>query len=162
MKLLNIGAPFYGLIGGDKQRGMFEWEALSKSFEVQNLLVTQGHIDKGLLEAHKDLGPVSALTGHSGKHFRPATIYDFDRAAQEKYAGMLNSARYDVIFIRHLAASRLARLTTNVVPDAKIIVDADMLSSRITSQAWRQNRSISNRFFFVRVIQDEMLRKKNV
>lgn len=146
-RLLNIGAPYVGMRGGDKQRAWFQREALGRRYHVDELWTgTRTDLDAALAQHTSDEN-VETLEGYPGKSFRPNSILEFSPEACARFEALLRENRYDVIFIRYLGPSRLAAVASRVLPEAKIVVDADMLVSRIAKQAWKLHRSLANRYF---------------
>ena len=145
---LLVGTPFHGLTGGNMQRAAFEWRALCQKYTVDHLLVGDTATLEKEVPKHKAIGSTTGLSTTRGHFLRPETIYDFAASDIQRFRAFLQTNQYQVAFFRYLNASRLTQHIKECLPDAKIVVDADMLLSRIAEQAWQQNRSFSNRFFF--------------
>ena len=62
-KLLNIGAPYIGLNGGDKERARFQLDALRAAYAVHNLLVARPEELSATMPAHEAAGPALGIPG---------------------------------------------------------------------------------------------------
>lgn len=146
-KLLNIGAPYIGLNGGDKERARFQLDALRGAYAVHNLLVARPAELAATLPAHEAAGPALGIPGAPGRGLRPASIYEPEASALPALLAKLEAERYPVAFFRYLGPTRLVAHVRRALPEARIVIDADMILSRIAQQAWRQDRRVGNRFF---------------
>lgn len=148
-KLLYIDLPFIGERGGDKNRSKFIWNAITNEFEI-DLLLIRTYKDKNKdINAHDGCKDQYFIeTKKSGK-LSPESIFSFPKKEIKKFKGILRNGNYDIIFIRFASPSRLADIAGNVLPKTKIIIDIDMLFSRLSELSWKTNPTLKNRFFFI-------------
>jgi hypothetical protein len=76
-------------------------------------------------------------------------VAEVDQGDVARFRAILQENDYQCVFFRYLVGAELIDTVSDALPEAAIIVDADMLSSRIAAQAWRQNRSIRNRYYLI-------------
>ncbi len=139
-RLLYIDTPFMSGFGGDKNRSRFLHRSLCEKYDTDVLLITcspQDYPDYKTV-CPSDSGP-----------FEPDSVYNFSLDATNSYKTLLRNGRYDIVFIRFCSPAKLADIASQVLPGVKIVVDVDMLLSRISALSWQMNKSIKNRFYFL-------------
>ncbi len=139
-KLLYIDTPFMKGFGGDKNRSRFLYRSLCEKYETDVLLIT-GSPD--------DYPDDHTIFPSQGGPFEPESVYSFSLDATNSYKNLLRGGKYDIVFIRFCSPAKLADIATQVLPGVKIVVDVDMLLSRISALSWQMNMSIKNRFYFL-------------
>lgn len=144
--LLNIGARFTGLTGGDKQRARFEDATLRRVYDVKNV-----YIEKS--PGHHDAAVGPSVDDEPTLYYRPPawpvprTVALYAEREVAALRSILTKRVPDVLFVRYIAGTPLVPRVLDLLPQTKIVIDADMLVSRIAQQAWRQNRSFRNRYY---------------
>lgn len=146
-RILNIGLPFQGKLGGDTHRARMELRALEKPYQVSNLLLTSDSDGNSNKSPAYDNDAVETIPFKPGRGFDPASVCVFDENDLIRFRELLRKNAYDIVFFRYITGTRLIAEVEKTLPNARIIIDADMLSSRIAAQAWKFKRSIRNRFF---------------
>ncbi len=147
-KLLYVDVPFYGIHGGDKNRSNFLWSILKENFDTDLLLLTD---DKENIQVndHQCENKTYFLEALSEKSRTADAIYDFSKKEMNEFSHILRTNQYDIIFFRFISPGLLAIQAAKVSPDTQIIVDVDMLFSRIAAMNWADNPSIiKNRYFY--------------
>jgi glycosyltransferase involved in cell wall biosynthesis len=139
-KLLFIAHDFSKQLNGADIRSAGVYAMLAQSFKIDFLALKEKSKGKEQLENY--------IEYRSGSWFKAHSQFSFEKKQQQKFKKFLKDKQYEVIFIRFLAASKLADLAYKVLPKAKIVMDVDMLSSRIVKQSWQIQKSIKNRFSF--------------
>ena len=137
-KLLYIDTPFLEGFGGDKNRSRFIYKSLKTKYDTDALLITRGKEKTGGFKTIQPATPVFS---------KPQSVYCFDDFEVEKFRQMLIAGSYDIIFIRFCSPAVLADIASDILPSAKIVVDVDMLLSRISILSWKMSRTIKNRFY---------------
>ena len=159
-KLLYIDLPFIGERGGDKNRSKFIWNAITKEFEI-DLLLIRTYKDKNKdINAHDGFKDQYFIETKKSGILSPESIFSFPKKEIEKFKGILRKGNYDTIFIRFASPSRLADIAEKVLPKAKIIIDIDMLFSRLSELSWKTNPTLKNRFFLIENIRLKKYEKK--
>lgn len=143
--LVNIGAPFVGLSGGDKNRARFLDGVLQQSFDVHHVFIED--VDSRFTTSYglHEEQPTLHYTMSQSPWAR--TIAVFPRSEIERFREYLARVKPDVLFIRHVTATSLLPAVGDLIHSAKVVVDVDFLTSRIAQQAWERNRSLRNRYF---------------
>lgn len=147
-RLLDIGFPFVGHRGGDASRALMEDRVLKTRFQVDHLLLLQAHQDKANITSKHGGDSAAVLRCRPGCGLRPAAVCQFEKEELGHFRALLRDRQYRAVFFRYICGTGLVNEVKRVRPNMRIIIDADMLSSRIAAQAWEQNRSMGNRFFF--------------
>ncbi|MFI4911100.1 MAG: glycosyltransferase family 4 protein [Sedimentisphaeraceae bacterium JB056] len=139
-KLLYIDTPFFEGFGGDKNRSRFLYESLKEKYEVDVLLITDR---PSQYAGYRTIKPSPAV------FHKPQSVYNFSKESIDNFERTLLTGKYDVVFIRFCSPAALADVASYILPEAKIVVDVDMLLSRISALSWQMNRTIKNRFYFL-------------
>lgn len=158
-KLLYIDTPFLGFKGGDKNRSNFLYESLSTSFELDTLLVCDKKYEKEEIFRHKTDNELFTIKASSSNFFTSNAVFGFSKQELEKFIDIISKNSYDVIFFRFCSASKLAYKIEEVLPFCKVIVDVDMLFSRINNEAWKSNKTFKNRYYFFESIKSHFFEK---
>lgn len=146
MKLLYVDVPFNGYLGGDKNRSRFLWNKLSENYDCDILLLTDDIKEESKYSGYSKIFTISKSRGSL---LHPESVYSFSKDQIEKYKNILRENNYSVVIFRFASTSELAIITHNFFNKIKVIVDIDMLLSRISRQSWECNKSIKNRFYFL-------------
>ncbi len=146
-KILYIDVPFYGIHGGDKNRSNFLWRILKENFEADLLLLQDSKSTNSVNDHHCENNTYFLEVEHE-RFSKSDAIYEFSKSELSRYATILRSNRYDLIFIRFISPGLLAIEASKVLSDAQIVVDVDMLFSRIAAMNWEDNPSFKNKYFF--------------
>ena len=154
-KTLYVDIPFDLEIGGDMNRSRFLWNALKEHYEASRLLVVNGNRKekgkKSITPQDKtitSLSKVNRLTSQSILKFSPEEL--------SKFKEILLQGRYDKLVFRMCSMANLAEFAAKVLPEADIIIDVDMLFSRLVNLAWNLNRSLKNRYYLIEKVKLEL------
>ncbi|MFO7895652.1 MAG: glycosyltransferase [Candidatus Cloacimonadales bacterium] len=148
-KLLYIDRPFQGEKGGDKNRSKFIWKALIENFEVDLLLLQDYLAPDYQYQEHVGQHNFYELSTTKPLFNRPEAIMNFSEAATNRFRQILKENNYEIIFIRFAAPALLADIAAEILPNAKIVFDIDMLMSRLTKLSWQNNPTFKNRYFYI-------------
>ena len=144
-KILYLDVPFENESGGDKNRSRFLFHALRDKFEVDLILLgREGSSPRPAWTNHK---PLAMFTPQTAPFPRPSAAPAFaatDRAAFEK---IIHEKNFDAVICRFTAGWELLRLVEKAAPKTAVIVDEDMLSSRLVALSWAANPSFKRRWF---------------
>jgi glycosyltransferase involved in cell wall biosynthesis len=143
VKILYIDKPFENEKGGDMNRSRFIWKSVSEKFSCKNIKLI-----KDIDPITKNLDPDSFLLYKQSSFFSSEALYQFSKKEQNKFKEFLIKENFDIIIIRFLAPYKLAKIAKKTLPNIKIIIDVDMILSRIAIQAWEQHPCFKNRYFF--------------
>ena len=145
LRILYLDVPFENELGGDKNRSRFLFHALCEKFDVD--LVLLGHAGTPLRPAWTNFKPLAVFAPQPAPFPRPSAAPAFAASDREKFASLLREHKYDAIFCRFTAGWELLRLAAQVAPETAVVVDVDMLSSRLVAQSWAANSSFKRRWF---------------
>lgn len=144
-KVLYIDIPFAKERGGDKNRSRFLWDILSKNCEA-DLLILEKNGKKAA--DHSGFKNIFTLPFSTGAGLFPESIYSFSENEESVFAQILKNGRYHAVVIRFLSPSLLGKMVEKYSQGTRVIIDVDMLFSRIADLSWEKNRSLKNRFYF--------------
>jgi glycosyltransferase involved in cell wall biosynthesis len=146
-RLLYIDVPFEAESGGDKNRSRFLWQALRDAFDVDLLLIQPGDAPDGPDAARRQIAPVLTLAPQPGPWYHSASVPTFDTEAQSAFNRLLSEKNYDLVLTRFHSPWELACLADAHPSRPAVVVDLDMMSSRLVSLTWQQKKSFRNRWF---------------
>ncbi|MDD4666638.1 MAG: glycosyltransferase family 4 protein [Candidatus Cloacimonetes bacterium] len=149
MKLLYIDVPFATIAGGDTNRSSFIWSVLAQNYDADLLLVKPDLYRMKQIPAHDNYRKLFTLGSLKPSPLYPQAIYSFHRRHMDKFREILLKEQYDVIVCRFLSTYHLAVLASEVLPKVKILIDVDMLFSRIAELSWQREKTIRNRYHFL-------------
>lgn len=146
-KILYIDVPFYGIHGGDKNRSNFLWKILKENFDADLILLTEENSTATINDHHCENNTyfIEVLPDKARKS---DAIYEFSKNELGKFSNILRSNQYDIVFVRFISPGYLAIEAAKVIPEAQIIVDVDMLFSRIAAMNWADNPTLRNKYFY--------------
>jgi len=160
MKLLYVDVPFEGLQGGDKNRSKAIWRFLVEEFEADLLLIKGPQYITKKVENHHSYRKLFTLGCIKPLPYDSESIYHFHPRQLEKFRNILIREQYDIVVFRFLSPYRLATLVSKTVPHCKVVLDVDMLFSRVAELTWHQNHDISNRYSLFEMIKLKRFEKK--
>ncbi len=144
--VLIIGFPFMGRLGGDSARATLEHRAIGKKHNIEHLLLISAREDiASVISAHGD-DEVHVLKCRPNRGLSPAIVCTFDKKEINKFHDLLRDRAYTLILFRYLGGTGLVSDVERILPHSQIVIDADMLASRIAQQAWKQARTFGNRY----------------
>ncbi|NOR58830.1 MAG: glycosyltransferase, partial [Sulfurimonas sp.] len=82
----------------------------------------------------------------------PQAIAEFSQESLEMFVEFI--IKYDIqeLFIRTIAFSSLGVFAKGAVPSLNVIIDADLVLSRLMQQAWQKKRSLKSRYYLFEYI----------
>lgn len=159
-KLLYVDVPFQGLRGGDKNRSSFIWTNLSKAFQADLLLIKTPEYAYKAVPRHSSYGSLCSLSTASALPHLPEAIYQFNSAQRKKFSDFLRLGQYELIVFRFLSGYHLACLAASILPKCQIVIDVDMLFSRISELYWQQKPRLSNRYHLLEMLKLKAFEKQ--
>lgn len=158
-RILYLDVPFEHESGGDKNRSRFLWSALNETFDVECLLIA-GSPSPGARSRFTTIVPVRELRPQPAPWYQSDSIFRFAPAERDEFRQLLTKRRYDGVFLRFHSAWELAELVFAHPTRPAVIVDLDMLSSRLVGLRWQQEPVLRNRWFlFERIKLDRFERR---
>ncbi len=144
LRVLYLDTPFENVSGGDKNRSRFLWWALGERFEVS--LVLLGTAGKTPPPASQ-FPPLAILPTQPPPFPRPGAAPAFAAADQDRFVQIVRDGNFDVVFGRFTVGYELLDRVARELPDLTIVVDVDMVSSRLVALTWAAHRSFKKRWF---------------
>ena len=158
-RLLYLDVPFEHESGGDKNRSRFLWQTLGGAFRTDCLLIAPEQSASGKPQ-FTDVRPVLRLTPQRGPWHQSESVFAFGPAELAAFNQLLSNHAYDAIFTRFHSPWALACAAAAHPLRPAVIVDLDMVSSRLVGLTWKQAPSLKNRWFLFERIKLERLEKK--
>jgi len=144
--ILYIDRPFATQAGGDKNRSRFLWKTLTPRYKCDLLLLSS---ETEAQENYPEAQEIHFLPYHQGKGLHPEALYRFDQKTLQDFKDLLLTRRYDAIVLRFAAPAALAEIAQQVLPHVKILMDIDMVFSRLSELAWKQSPQLKNRYYWI-------------
>ena len=159
-KILYVDTPFQGIMGGDKNRSQYLWELLSSQYDADLLLVKTGDYLTRPMPPHSGFRKSFSLTTKPAALHQARAIHHFHRTQIQKFEKVLLSEQYEIVVFRFLSCFKLAEIAGELLPQAEIAIDVDMLFSRISELAWSQDPGIHNRYHLLEMLKLKAFEKK--
>lgn len=145
LRLLYLDVPFENESGGDKNRSRFLWQALQERCDVDLVLMQQGRENgRAAFTRYK---PVAAFPSLKPSFPRSASTPAFSRRSHDQLHELVRSGGYDMVFSRFCTGWELCDSVSRHWPQLSVVVDVDMLSSRLVALSWAANPSFRRRWF---------------
>lgn len=141
---LYLDEPFARGAGGDKNRSRFLWQALSARYPVEwaEICARQERtLDDGGVRA------ALSLQVRPARFWASQAVHRFDRPERARFRQHLRTAAPRFLFARFYSAWELHCIADAAPQRVPVVVDVDMLSSRLAELAWRNNPTFRNRYF---------------
>lgn len=149
-RLLYIDVPFEHESGGDKNRSRFLWNTLREAFETDLLLASKSQAIVGR-PLFTDWKPVLRLPPIPPPWHLSKSVFAFGPLELDAYRELLAERRYDAVFARFHSPWMLACAAAEHPSKPRVIIDLDMVSSRLVvqiAQAWRAEGWFKNRWIY--------------
>ena len=144
-RLLYLDVPFEHESGGDKNRSRFLFHTLRENFDLDLVLVGAESASAGT--AWTKFPPLAMFAPLPAPFPRPASTPSFAPADREKFISLVRQKEYAAVFCRFTIGWELLALLREAAPETAVVVDVDMVSSRLVALMWNSNRSVKERWF---------------
>jgi len=144
-RILYLDVPFENESGGDKNRSRFLFHALRDNFDVDLLLI--GRVGASAKPAWTNFKPLALFAPLPAPFPRPSSTPSFTPADREKFVSLLREKKYAAVFCRFTIGWELLELVRAAAPETVVVVDVDMVSSRLVALTWAANPSFKKRWF---------------
>ena len=145
LRVLYVDTPFENVSGGDKNRSRFLWWALGENFDTSLVLIgREAPSGKPLWSQFK---PLAILPPSPPPFPRPGAAPAFQPADCDRFLKLVIDGKYDVVFCRFTVGWELLAQLARKSPSTAVVVDVDMVSSRLVGLTWAADRSLKKRWF---------------
>ena len=144
-RILYLDTPFENEAGGDKNRSRFLFQALRENFDVDLLMI--GREGAPARPAWTNFPPLAMFAPQPAPFPRPASTPAFAPADREKFVSLLREKKYAAVFCRFTIGWELLELVPPAAPETAVVVDVDMVSSRLVALTWAARPSFKKRWF---------------
>lgn len=145
LRVLYLDVPFENEPGGDKNRSRFLWHALRERCDVNVALMRQSSSKELLVNPSNP--PVAVLPTCRPPFPRSASILAFAPESHDQFLALIQRGHYDLLFSRFCTGWELCWRAAQKFPELGVVVDVDMLSSRLAALSWAANPCFSRRWF---------------
>lgn len=159
-KLLYIDVPFAGIAGGDTNRSSAIWSVLSRHYAADLLLIKPEADKTQALPQHSGQSKLFTLGSLKAPAYFPQAIHHFHKQHITKFRQILKQRQYDIVVLRFLSTFPLAEIVANELPEARIVIDVDMLFSRIAELSWNRDKSLHNRYHYLELQKLRMFERR--
>jgi len=144
--VLYIDRAFKNEIGGDKNRSRYLYKTLQKDTNIYTCTI------KDSLESIEDNSSLELPISQKTNILLPEAIAEFSEESMDQFVSFIKQYEITELFFRTIAFSLLAIYTKKKIPTLNIIIDADLILSRLMKQAWQKNRSFNTRYYFIQML----------
>ncbi|MFT5662425.1 MAG: glycosyltransferase involved in cell wall biosynthesis, partial [Sulfurimonas sp.] len=147
--LLYVDREFKNSLGGDKNRSRYLYKSLQKSRIVYTCIV------KDFEDSSEAINATSSLELVSSKKINilcPQAILYFSRECKNLFVAYIQEHNIQTLFFRTIAFSSLALYAKEKIPTLKIIIDVDLILSRLMKQSWEKNKSFQSRYYYIQML----------
>lgn len=148
LRVLYLDVPFENATGGDKNRSRFLWGALRDGFQAELGLIHPDGIPPAST-ALPGIQPIFQLGARRGPWWESDSIFAFSASDLAAFNQHLTDHPYDAVVTRFHSPWILARAAARHPTRPCVVMDLDMLSSRLVGLTWSQAPSLRNRWFFL-------------
>ena len=159
LRCLYVDVPFENESGGDKNRSRFLWQALRAAFDTDLVLVQREAANAGR-PAFSRFPPALTLTPVRGPWHHSDSVFGFDQTALAAFDAVLERNRFDVVVGRFHSPWNLLRRAAAQPAGPAVVMDLDMVSSRLVALTWQQQPSFKNRWFLFEKLKLERLERQ--
>ncbi|QOR61955.1 glycosyltransferase [Sulfurovum sp. ST-21] len=152
--LLYIDRAFVDAIGGDKNRSRYLYRTLQKYTNVYTCIIKEAS------ECKEENASLELPVAQKGSRLLPDAIAGFSEESKERFVSFIRKHGISVLFFRTIAFSPLALYAQKKIPGLDIIIDADLILSRLMDQAWKKNRSFAGRYYLIEKMKLSLFEKK--
>jgi glycosyltransferase involved in cell wall biosynthesis len=145
LRVLYLDTPFENVSGGDKNRSRFLWWALGEHFDTRLLLIARA--EASAPPVWHQFQPLAILPPQAPPFPRPSAAPAFHSADREQFLQLVRRENFDVVFCRFTVGWELLTALAQACPNTRIVVDVDMVSSRLVGLTWAAQRSFKKRWF---------------
>ena len=128
-----------------RARIRFLFQALRENFDVDLLLI--GREGASVKAAWTNFKPLAMFTPQPAPFPRPASTPSFAPADRERFILLIREKKYAAVFCRFTIGWDLLKLVQQTAPETAVVVDVDMVSSRLVALTWAANPSFKKRWF---------------
>ncbi len=143
-KVLFVDEPFSETEGLRALRSRFLWNVVSTTFDADLLLLKSSIYQEKPVSAHSGYDKLYSLSLDSAKTIVPESFHKLGSGQSERFAGILDSKRYELVILAGLACLPLSRIVHKVLPRCPVILDVDSLYLSSLEKAWTENRNLEN------------------
>jgi len=143
-KILFIDEPFadnYSLRGS---RSRFLWSIVSAHYDADLLLLKSAVYKEIPVPEHTGFDKQYSLSLESEKVLSPDSYHKLAKGQNERFIGILDSKRYELVVLAVLACLPLAHTIGKTLAQCTIILDIDSNYLPVLESAWQANKKPEN------------------
>ncbi len=147
-KILYIDREFKNSLGGDKNRSRYIYDVLEKnSTKIFTCIIKDNY------ETINPHSSFELIASKKRSKFDPDAILKFSNLSKNILVTYIQIHEIKTLVVRTIAYSELAIYAKKKIPGLNIIIDVDLILSRLMRQSWEKNRSIKSRYYYIQMLQ---------
>jgi len=151
--ILYIDRAFKNEIGGDKNRSRYLYQTLKKDTNIHLCTIRDS------LEYREDDSSLELAIAKKETLSLPEAIAEFSQETMDEFVSFIKEYEITELFFRTIAFSLLAIYAKKKIPTLNIIIDADLILSRLMDQAWKKNKSFNARYYLIQTLKLSLYEK---
>jgi glycosyltransferase involved in cell wall biosynthesis len=143
LRVLYLDTPFENLPGGDKNRSRFLWWALGEHFDTRLALIAPETADAP--PVWHQFRPLAVFPPRRPPFPRPDAAPGFCYADHRQLLELVRREKFDLVFCRFTVGWELLAALIRALPNLRIVMDVDLVSSRLVGLTWAAHRAFNRR-----------------
>mgnify|MGYP000844259519 FL=1 len=143
-KVLFIDTPFAIEEGIRAKRSRFLWDIVSRNFDADLLLLKSDIYREKPISSHSGYDKLYSLSLKSENKLEPIIYHHLGKGQAGRFAHILDSKRYEIIFFGGLACLPLLKIANRVLPNCEMIIDVEKVYISDLKEKWESNRELNN------------------
>ncbi len=125
-------------------RSRFLWSIISANFDADLLLLKSAVYKEIPVPEHTGFDKQYSLSPDSGRVLSPDSYHKLAKGQNERFVGILDSKRYELVVLAGLACLPLAHTISKTLAQCTIILDIDSNYLPVLESAWQANKKPEN------------------
>ena len=148
--ILYIDRAFQDALGGDKNRSRYLHNTLKEDANLYTCIIQESW------EEIKEASSLIITVERKKSIFLPRAISEFSQQSLDDFVSFIKKNEITDLFFRTIAFNVLATYAKKQVPSLNIVIDADLILSRLMQQTWNKSKSFDTRYYFIQQVKLSM------
>jgi glycosyltransferase involved in cell wall biosynthesis len=140
-KVLFVDQPFMGCDTSRCARSSFLWDIISTAFDADLLLLKTNEYLEKPVPVHSGFDKLYSLSLNSSSPIYPDSYHVLGAGQSERFAGILDSKRYELIVFAGLSCLALVRIARKILPNCTLVTDIDRIFLPGLEADWKAHKS---------------------
>ena len=143
-KVLFIDEPFAIEEGMRAKYSRFLWDIVSRNFDADLLLLKSDIYKEKPISPHSGYDKLYSLSIKAENKLEPVSYHHLGKGQADRFAHILDSKRYEIIFLGGLSCLPLLKIANRILPDCKMIIDIEKVYISDLKEQWVGAKDINN------------------